>query len=98
MSEEAEFDERELVKLTSVSDELQAQLLETLLADQSIRCFIRTWHSHAYDGIFELQRGYAEVRVFKDDLAGAKEVLGDFQRALEEELPGEPDGEAPESN
>jgi hypothetical protein len=102
MNEKADFDRRDTAKLASVSNPVEAQVLESLLADEGIPCEVRTWHSHAYDGIFEPQRGYAELRVFKDDLERARVVLADFQQSLvdgvldedqdpEPHAPGKPD-------
>ncbi|TFG87534.1 MAG: hypothetical protein E4H17_03300 [Gemmatimonadales bacterium] len=69
----------ELVALCTVETPIEAQVLAGLLGDQGIANQLVTWHSTPYDGIFESQRGHAELRVYRRDLESAREVLADFQ-------------------
>ena len=71
--------ELELVALCTVESPIDAQVLEGLLGDQNIPNQLVTWHSTPYDGIFESQRGHAEIRVYRRDLERAREVLADFE-------------------
>lgn len=81
MPPESPADDLELVKLGTVETAIAAQVIEGLLTDQEIPSQLVTWHSTALDGIFESQKGYAEIRVHRRDLARAREVLADFERA-----------------
>ncbi|MCB1161170.1 MAG: DUF2007 domain-containing protein [Candidatus Krumholzibacteriia bacterium] len=84
-------DDLELVKLCTVENPVEAQVLEGLLADAGIPSQLITWHSTPYDGIFESQRGHAEMRVRAVDLDAAQEVLEDFRASAEAEPPADQD-------
>lgn len=81
MPTEPPVDALELLPLCTVETAIAAQVLEGLLEDQGIPSQLITWHSTPLDGIFESQKGYAEIRVYRRDLARAREVLADFERA-----------------
>ena len=84
-------DDLELVKLCTVENPVEAQVLEGLLADAGIPSQLITWHSTPYDGIFESQHGHAEMRVRAVDLDAAQEVLEDFRASAEAEPPADQD-------
>lgn len=81
MSPDSAADALELVKLCTVETAIAAQVLEGLLEDQGIPSQLVTWHSTPLDGIFERQKGHAEIRVYRRDLVRAREVLADFEHA-----------------
>lgn len=78
MTENEERRDNELVKLCTVENAVEAQVLEGLLRDRGIACELFTWHSIAYDGIFEQQKGHADMKVRAEDLERAREVHADF--------------------
>jgi hypothetical protein len=84
MHDEDEADQLELVALCTVGSPIEAQVLEGLLGDQEIPSQLVTWHSTPYDGIFESQRGHAELRVYRRDLERARDVLADFRSSSED--------------
>ena len=67
----------ELVKITVLDDEVQAQLLHAILADMGIPHSMHSYHSRPYDGIFQLQAGWGHV-------AAPEEHREAVMRALEE--------------
>ncbi len=79
MNKDTSEGDLELVALCTVETPIEAQVLEGLLADRGIANQLVTWHSTPYDGIFESQRGHAELRVYRRDLEQAREVLADFR-------------------
>lgn len=84
-------DDLELVKLCTVENPVEAQVLEGLLADAEIPSQLITWHSTPYDGIFESQRGHAEIRVRAEDLEAARDVFADFRASADAAPPGDED-------
>ena len=74
--------ETEFVKITVLSDEVQAQLLHSILSDMEIPHSMHSYHSRPYDGIFQLQAGWGHV-------AAPEERRDEIMRAL-----AEMDGEA----
>ena len=83
----------ELVALCTVETPIEAQVLDGLLGDQGIPNQVVTWHSTPYDGIFESQRGHAELRVYRRDLERAREVLADFQSGAADAAAADEDAE-----
>lgn len=91
MDSPSEGRELELVALCTVETPIAAQVLEGLLADRGIPSQVFTWHSTPLNGIFEPQRGHAELRVYRRDLAAAREVLADFESGLADQPAADPD-------
>jgi hypothetical protein len=83
----------ELVALCTVETPIEAQVLEGLLGDQGIPNQLVTWHSTPYDGLFESQRGHAELRVYRRDLERAREVLADFESGAADAAAADEDAE-----
>jgi len=57
------------VKIVAVENEFQAQLLDQMLTDQDIPHVMRSYHDMAFDGVFQLSRGWGSVEApaeFKD--------------------------------
>ena len=51
----------EFVKIASLESLVEAQVLESILTDQHIPYRIRSFHDTAYDGLFQLQRGWGDL-------------------------------------
>lgn len=49
------------VKVTVIDNEIEAQLLEEILRDLKIPYITRSYHDTAYDGIYQLQKGWGAV-------------------------------------
>ena len=78
MTDKPELDSRNMVKLHILDNQIEAQVLEGLLAERGIRYALDLFSSHAYSEVFSNQKGYARVMVFKDDLEQAKLALADL--------------------
>ncbi len=76
--------ESKLVDLCNVDNAVELQVLEGLLADRQIPCELRLWQSSVLDGLFEVARGHATVKVYAEDLERAKQVLTDFKSQSED--------------
>lgn len=79
MNDARDYDDRELAVLAQVSDAVEASALESLLADRGIHVLVEAQHSSPFDGAISPQRGWAHIKVYRDDLAAAEEVLADFR-------------------
>jgi hypothetical protein len=51
----------EFVKIASLESLVEAQVLESILTDQHIPYRIRSFHDTAYDGLFQLQKGWGDL-------------------------------------
>lgn len=54
--------EEEFVIIAVLDNIIEAQLLESILKDQDIPHHIRSFHDTAYDGLFQVQLGWGELR------------------------------------
>ena len=49
------------VKITLLDNAIEAQLIDSILNDQNIPHMLRSYHDTAYDGLFQVQKGWGEV-------------------------------------
>jgi len=52
---------RNYVKGAVLNNEIEARLLSSLLDEEGIPHFLRSYHDSAYDGIFQAQLGWGHV-------------------------------------
>ncbi len=52
---------RNYVKAAVLNNEIEARLLSSLLDEEGIPHFLRSYHDSAYDGIFQAQLGWGHV-------------------------------------
>ena len=53
--------EHEFVKISGLESVIEAQLIESILIDRNIPHRIRSFHDTAYDGLFQVQKGWGEL-------------------------------------
>jgi hypothetical protein len=53
-------------KILVLNNEVEARLLEAILAEQQIPHLMRTYHDRAYDGLWQQQRGWGHVEAPKE--------------------------------
>lgn len=64
-------DETVFIKIVTLDNIVEAQLVEAILKEENIPHQIRSFHDTAYDGLFQFQKGYGEVWApleFKQDI------------------------------
>ena len=49
------------VKIIVLDNEIEAQLVESVLCEQEIPHLIRSFHDTAYDGLFQVQKGWGVI-------------------------------------
>jgi hypothetical protein len=49
------------VKIVVLDNEVQARVLESMLKEQGIPHLIRSYHDSAYDGLFQMSKGWGCV-------------------------------------
>ena len=65
-------------KIVVLDNEIQAQLLDSVLEDQGIPHMMRTYYDSAYDGLFQGQKGWGHVEAppqFRDRILAVLEGL-----------------------
>jgi len=76
--------EQEFVKAAIIENIIESQILGAVLSERGIPHRIRSYHDTAYDGLFQMQKGWGEVRspaACKDEVV---EILRDIRRAAPE--------------
>jgi hypothetical protein len=48
-------------RIIKLENEIEAQLIESILRERGIPHFIRSFHDTAYDGLIQMVEGYGEI-------------------------------------
>jgi len=56
-----ETDEQEFIDIAILDNIIEAQLVESILNEQNIPHFIRSFHDTAYNGLFQVQMGWGKL-------------------------------------
>lgn len=83
-----------LEKITTLGNEIEAQVLDEALSDAGIPHVIRSYFDSAYDGIFQRQWGWGCVEAPPDRKDEVMEILYDLRNNLR--IPDEDLGEGQE--
>lgn len=78
-------DTKSLVKVFTLKNRFEADLIKGELEREGIPVLIRDFKDTAYDGIYIPQKGWGEVRVPEKEEGRAKEIIGALEKAFEEE-------------
>ncbi len=77
----------EFKKIAVLENEIQARLLDSILTEREIPHRLRSYHDSAYDGIFQMQKGWGRIEApeeYRDEIEGLLENL-----AIEDSTKGE---------
>ena len=55
-------DNVKFVRISILNNAIEAQLISSILMEQDIPHQIRSYHDTAYDGLFQVQMGWGEIR------------------------------------
>jgi hypothetical protein len=50
------------VRITVLENEIEARLIRSILEDRHLPHMIRSYHDTAYDGLYQFQMGWGELR------------------------------------
>ena len=70
----------EYIKIAVLDNEIEAQLLGSILAERQIPYVLRSYYDVAYDGMFQSQQGWGCVyapHAFQQEIS---EIIRDLQR------------------
>ena len=71
------------VKVSVLDNEIEAQLLDSILDERDIPHLMVSYHDTAYDGLFQTQKGWGHVSAptrFKQEIL---EILTDVRRHVQ---------------
>lgn len=76
---------REMKKQSEITldNEIQARLLSSLLAEEEIPHYLRSFHDSAYDGIFQAQLGWGRIEADERHHEHIRELLEDLRDGTE---------------
>ena len=63
------------IKTVTLENMLEAQLMESILNEKNIPYRVRSFHDTAYDGLFQLQKGWGEIYAPAELKAEILEIL-----------------------
>lgn len=55
-------DRETFIKIAILENTIEAQLVDSVLNDQHIPHLLRSFYDTAYDGLFQVQKGWGEIR------------------------------------
>ena len=70
-------------KIVVLENEIEAQLMDSILTERQIPHRLKSYHDTAYDGIFQVQKGWGIVEApesYRD------EIIGHSRRPAQEEI------------
>lgn len=70
---------RNYAKAEVLNNEIEARLLSSLLDEEEIPHFLRSYHDSAYDGIFQAQLGWGHVEADPRHHDRIAELLADLR-------------------
>ncbi len=71
----------EVIKVATLENEIEAKLLASLLKEHGIPHFVGSYRDAAYDGIFQIQKGWGFVKApisYKDKIL---DILFDIRKS-----------------
>ena len=71
---------RNYIKAEVLNNEIEARLLSSLLEEEGIPHYLRTYRDSAYDGIFLPERGWGHVEADPRHHDRIRELLTDLRR------------------
>ena len=89
---EASFDQSDMVKIHTVENRFEADLLMQALREERIPAMLRRFEETAYDGLFVTQMGWGAILVPGDYEAEGRSLIEDVLESLREsqlEVPAE---------
>ncbi len=62
-------------KAAVLESPFEAQVVASILEDEAIPHLVRSYHDTAYDGLFQMQKGWGEIRARSRDADRVREIL-----------------------
>jgi hypothetical protein len=68
------------VKVTVLENEIEARLVASILQERDIPHRMVSYHDTAYDGLFQTQRGWGDIRVPEPFLEVVRQIVADVRK------------------
>jgi hypothetical protein len=73
-----DFDDQ-LVKVSPINSLFEAQLVDSILTEREISHRLRSFHDTAYDGLFQVQKGWGEIYAPAEYKKEIKNIIDDIR-------------------
>ncbi len=70
----------EFTKIANLENDIEAGLLDVILTERGIPHFMRSYYDAAYDGLFQLQKGWGCVQASERHKAEILEIIADLRQ------------------
>jgi len=67
------------IKVAILENEVEARLIESILKERDIPHMLRSYHDTAYDGLFQTQKGWGEIRAPKSCEEDILDIIDDVR-------------------
>ena len=67
------------VSVTVLENEIEARLVESILRERDIPHWMVSYHDTAYDGLFQAQKGWGDIRVPEPFLEVVRQIVADVR-------------------
>jgi hypothetical protein len=75
----------EFVRAAVLDNDIEAQLVDSILHDRGIPHVMQSYHDTAYDGLFQTQRGWGQINAPSECREEILEVVTEVRKAASEE-------------
>ncbi len=82
---------QEYIKTAILEDPFEAQIVSGILQEENIPHMVVSYHDTAYDGLFQAQKGWGEIRAPRDYGDQILEILEDYRSQIPETFPEDAD-------
>ena len=71
----------EFIKIATLENAIEAQIVQSVLDERDIPHRIRSYHDTAYDGLFQMQKGWGAIYARSVDRQEIEEILQSLRAA-----------------
>lgn len=72
----------EYVKIAVLDSDVESQIVCSILDERGIPHFARSYHDTAYDGLFQVQKGWGEVCAPQEHKDEILEIINDLRNRI----------------
>ncbi len=71
----------EYIRIATIEDEFEAQILEAILEERQIKYYLKSFHDSAYDGLFQRNFGWGAIFGTKGNEKEILEIIDDIRKS-----------------
>lgn len=69
----------DFIKVATIENTIEAQIVQSVLEERQIPHRIRSYHDTAYDGLFQMQKGWGAIYAPPDNKREIEDVLASLR-------------------